>query len=144
MEQKGKLEEKHIQKFGFMKMKDIRTKLVELHKAGFAEIQEIPRESSQVAAKTMFLWHFDLDRVKMIVLERIYKTISRCLQVLKTEKHEERDILAQAERTDIRGHEAEFLPRERLERLQLIRNKEKKIFTQIGRLDELVAIFKDF
>jgi hypothetical protein len=37
-----------------------------------------------------------------------------------------------------------MLPAGQLERLDEIRDKEKKIFTQIGRLDALVAIFKDF
>jgi DNA-directed RNA polymerase III subunit RPC3 len=144
LKQKGKLEEKQIQKFGLMKMKDIRTKLVALQMSGFAEIQEVPRDTNRAALRMMFFWFYDPDRARMIVLEHLYKTMSRCIQVLKAEKHEERDILAQAERTDIRGQEAEFLPPDRLERLQWIRDKEKKIFTQIGRLDEMVAIFKDF
>lgn len=144
LRQKGKLEEKQIQKFGLLKLKDVRTKLVEMQMSGIVDIQEVPKDSTHAAGRTIFLWYFDPDRVKMIVLEHIYKTISRFLQVLKSEKYDERDILSQAERTDVIGQESEVLSPERLERLNEIRDKEKRIFIQIGRLDALVAIFKDF
>jgi DNA-directed RNA polymerase III subunit RPC3 len=144
LRQKGKLEEKQIQKFGLLKLKDVRTKLLEMQMSGIVDIQEVPKDSTRAAGRTIFLWYFDPDRVKMIALEHIYKTISRFLQVLKAEKYEERDILSQAKRIDVVGQESEVLSPARLERLNEIRDKEKKIFTQIGRLDTLVAIFKDF
>lgn len=144
LKQRGKLEEKQIQKYGLLKMKNIRNKLVEMQMAGFADIQDVPKDNAHAALRTVFLWYFDPERVRIIALDNIYKTMARCLQVLKAEKHEERDILAQVERSDVKGQEADFLPRDRLERLHLIRDKEKKIFTQLGRLDDMVAIFKDF
>jgi DNA-directed RNA polymerase III subunit RPC3 len=144
LRQKGKLEEKQIQKFGLLKLKDVRTKLVEMQMSGIVDIQEVPKDSTRAAGRTIFLWYFDPDRVRMIVLEHIYKTMSRCLQVLKAEKYDQREVLSQAERTDVRGQESEMLPSIQLERLNEIRDTEKKIFTQIGRLDNLVAIFKDF
>lgn len=144
LRQKGKLEEKQIQKFGLLKLKDVRTKLVEMQMSGIVDIQEVPKDSTRAAGRTIFLWYFDPDRVKMIALEHIYKTMSRCLQVLKAEKYDRREVLSQAERTDVIGLESEMLPAGQLERLDEIRDKEKKIFTQIGRLDALVAIFKDF
>jgi DNA-directed RNA polymerase III subunit RPC3 len=144
LRQKGKLEEKQIQKFGLLKLKDVRTKLVEMQMSGIVDIQEVPKDSTRAAGRTIFLWYFDPDRVKMIVLEHIYKTMSRCLQVLKAEKYNQREVLSQAERTDVRGQESEMLPSIQLERLNEIRDTEKKFFTQIGRLDALVAIFKDF
>ena len=144
LRQKGKLEEKQIQKFGLLKLKDVRTKLVEMQMSGIVDIQEVPKDSTRAAGRTIFLWYFDPERVKMIVLEHIYKTMSRCLQVLKAEKYDQREVLSQAERTDVIGLESEMLPAGQLERLDEIRDKEKKIFTQIGRLDALVAIFKDF
>jgi DNA-directed RNA polymerase III subunit RPC3 len=144
LRQKGKLEEKQIQKFGLLKLKDVRTKLVEMQMSGIVDIQEVPKDSTRAAGRTIFLWYFDPDRVKMIALEHIYKTMSRFLQVLKAEKYDERDILSQAKRTDVIGQESEMLSPDRLERLNEIRDKEKRIFTQIGRLDALVAIFKDF
>jgi DNA-directed RNA polymerase III subunit RPC3 len=144
LRQKGKLEEKQIQKFGLLKLKDVRTKLVEMQMSGIVDIQEVPKDNTRAAGRTIFLWHFDPDRVKMIVLEHIYKAMSRCLQVLKAEKYDEREVLSQAERTDVIGLESEMLAPGRLEQLNEIRDKEKKIYTQIGRLDALVAIFKDF
>jgi DNA-directed RNA polymerase III subunit RPC3 len=125
-------------------VEDVRTKLVEMQMSGIVDIQEVPKDSTRAAGRTIFLWYFDPDRVKMIALEHIYKTMSRFLQVLKAEKYDERDILSQAKRTDVIGQESEMLSPDRLERLNEIRDKEKRIFTQIGRLDALVAIFKDF
>lgn len=80
----------------------------------------------------------------MIVLDKIYKTMSRSLQVLQTEKHKEIEVLTLAERSDVKGQEEEMLSQTHLNSLQKIRDKEERIYTEIGRLDELVGVFRDF
>lgn len=145
LRQKGKLEEKQIQKFGLLKLRDVRTKLVEMQMAGFVDVQEIPRDNSRIFSnRTLFFWFFDVERVTMIVLDKIYKTMSRSLQVLQTEKHKEIEVLTLAERSDVKGQEEEMLSQTHLNSLQKIRDKEERIYTQIGRLDELVGVFRDF
>lgn len=144
LRQKGKLDEKQIQKFGLLKQKDVRTKLIEMQMAGFVDIQEVPRDNNRTPSRTIFLWYFDIDRVTAILLEKIYKTMSRHLQVLKSQKAGYKDELAAAARSDIRGREAEYLKPDVISKLHTIREIEAMCLVQISRLDDLVAIFRDF
>lgn len=144
LRQKGKLDEKQIQKFGLLRQKDVRTKLVEMQMAGFVDIQEVPRDNNRTPSRTIFLWYFDTERVTAILLERIYKTMSRHLQVLKKQKDGYKDVLAVAERTDIKGREKELLAATVYPKWETIRGIEATLLVQISRLDDLVAIFRDF
>ncbi|KAL3418680.1 RNA polymerase III subunit RPC82 [Phlyctema vagabunda] len=140
----GKLDEKQLPKMALMKQKDVRTKLVEMQMAGFVDIQEVPKDNSRTAGRTIFLWHFDKQRVSTILLDIIYKAMSRCLQRLEVEKRQADDIITTVSRTDVRGNEEEMLTSEQMKKLREIRGKEEKLLAQVGRLDELVGIFRDF
>lgn len=141
----GKLEEKALPNLALMKQKDIRTKMAEMQMAGMVDIQEVPRDASRTTARTIFLWHFDPERVSSILLDSVYKAMSRCLQRLEIEKRRASGILAMAERTDVREtSEEEVLDDAQLRMLEDIRAKEETLLGQIGRLDELVGIFRDY
>ncbi|KAI9730936.1 MAG: RNA polymerase III subunit C82 [Claussenomyces sp. TS43310] len=144
LRQKGKLDEKTLPSLALLKQKDVRTKLAQMHMSGFVDTQEIPRDNSRAPTRTIFLWFFDTDRVTMLVLDSIYKTMARCMQRLEVEKLKEHDILALADRSDVRAQEEAMLEAPQLKRLREIREKEEKILGQISRLDELVGIFRDF
>ncbi|KAH8820500.1 DNA directed RNA polymerase-like protein III subunit Rpc82 [Xylogone sp. PMI_703] len=140
----GKLDEKHFPTLALMKQKDVRTKLVEMQMAGVVDVQEVPRDNNRTPARTIFLWYFDTDRVYSIMLERIYKTMSRLFQRIQVERCRSDQIQALAERTDVRGHEEGTLSDVQLKELRKLRAKEELLLAQVGRLDELVGIFQDY
>jgi DNA-directed RNA polymerase III subunit RPC3 len=144
MRKMGKLEEKQLSVLGLIKQKDVRTKLVEMQMAGFVDIQEVPRDAGRTISRTVFLWFFDQDRVSAILLDRIYKTMSRCLQRLDIEKRRKANIVALAERTDVQEQGEDILRPEQLNQLQEIRAKEEDLLGQIGRLDDLAGVFYDY
>ena len=141
----GKLEEKQLPNLALMKSKDIRTKMVELHHAGMVDIQEIPKDTAHAVNRTIFLWHFDEERVSQILLMRNYKAMLRCFQRFDVEKREAAEVLDLTERTDVKsmGEEA-VMSATQLRKLRTIRGIEQKLLVQIGRLDELVGVFRDY
>ena len=144
LRQKGKLEERRIQGLGLLRAKDVKSTLIEMQLAGFVDVQEVPKGNTRTYQQTIYLWFFDVKRVQQVILDRIYKTMSRCFQALRAEKQNHFEVLSMAERTDVKGQEEELLSEVRLEELRRIRAQEEEILTQISRLDELIGIFRDF
>jgi DNA-directed RNA polymerase III subunit RPC3 len=144
MRKVGKVDEKQLSSIALMKQKDIRTKLAEMQMAGMVDIQEVPKDSNRTNARTIFLWYFDAARVSSIILQNVYKTMSRCLQRLEIERRRSDDILSLSERSDVKDNKEEILKEEHLNQLRVFHGKEDKLLGQLGRLDELVSIFRDY
>jgi DNA-directed RNA polymerase III subunit RPC3 len=145
MRKLGKLDEKQLPNLALVKQKDARTKLAEMQMAGVVDIQEVPRDSGRTTSRTIFLWYFDVERVSTILLDSIYKNMSRCFQRLDIERRRVQDVLALTERTDLLDEKPEkYMDQEQLNTLHEIEDKEESILGHIGRLDELVAIFRDY
>jgi DNA-directed RNA polymerase III subunit RPC3 len=140
----GKLDEKQIQKIALMKQGEVRKVLLRMQMHGFADIQEVPKDASRAPGRTVFLWWFDMDRVIKLMLEILYKTLCRCLEVLEVSRYEARDALALAGRDDVKGNEDEMLPENYLREFRAFQMKEEQLIIQMTRLDELVAIFRDY
>lgn len=140
----GKLEETHISKVALVRKADSRTKLVEMQLHGMVDVQEVPRDPNRIIMRTIFLWFFDQDRVAALLMDRIYKAMSRCLQRLDVEKRRKADIIALSERIDVQGQEDAMLRPEQMNQLREIRAKEEDLLGQIGRLDDLVGVFCDY
>ncbi|KAI9661931.1 MAG: RNA polymerase III subunit C82 [Bathelium mastoideum] len=141
---KGKLDEKQVAKFGFLREKHVRAILTRLQEAGFVEVQEVPKDNNRQPSRTIFLWYFDQDRCRRLILHDTYQAMARILQRAKFEKDRIKDVLDKAERTDVKGKEDRFLTED--ERLALRRwlEVEEILLTQLGRQDDLVALLRDF
>ncbi|TAQ85151.1 hypothetical protein B7494_g6523 [Chlorociboria aeruginascens] len=145
MRDKGKLDEKQLPTLALMRQKDVRTKLAEMQMAGMIDVQEVPRDTARLTSRAIFLWYFDTERVSSIVLDNIYKTMSRCYQRLAVEKRSMARVIALSERTDVKDiGEENTLEQTQLNQLWEFREKENDLLGQIGRLDELVGIFRDY
>lgn len=144
LSEKGKLDEKQISNIALVRQKDIRATLTSMHEAGFLELQEVPRDMNRSASKTIFLWFFDPDRCRQMVIEDVYKTMARLLQRAASEREDLRFLLSKAERTDVVGHEEEYLSREERKALQIWRDKEERLLGQVMRLDRQVELLRDF
>lgn len=139
----GKLDEKALQEIGLMGAKELRQKLADLQKFGFVELQEVPREPQRQPNRTIFLWFFDAERVRKLLLNELYKTMARFLQRLRLEREKLTSTLTKIERTDVQGSEEEILSSGELQVLQRWRKKEAWLLGEINRLDISVAILRD-
>jgi DNA-directed RNA polymerase III subunit RPC3 len=144
LHEKGKLDEKALASLTLMNQKTMRSTLTLMHEAGHLELQEIPRDTARQASRTLFLWFFDVERCRLKVLEETYKTMARCLQRIRVEREEVRDVIEKAERTDVVGREEEFLSEGEMVALGEWRRVEEMLLGQVGRLDDTVAVLRDY
>jgi len=144
LQEKGKLDEKAIATFALMSQKTMRSILTTMHEAGHLEIQEVPRDNARQPARTIFLWFFEPERCRQKVLEETYKAMARCMQRAKVERENVQSIINKASRTDVVGKEDELLGLDERTALGAWREKEEKLIGEIGRLDDLVAVLRDF
>ncbi|KAJ2985705.1 hypothetical protein NUW58_g5390 [Xylaria curta] len=144
LREKGKLDDKTLPAMALMRKPDVHVKMAEMEMAGFLEVQEVPRDNNRAANRTMFFWFFDEARTLKRVLDNAYKSMVRCLERLEVERYKKRNVLSVTDRRDVQGHEEEMLRgdvyTEYLEFLDI----EKKLLSQVSRLDDLVSIFQDF
>ena len=141
---KGKLDEKHLQEITLLPPKDLRQVLANMQGGGFVDLQELPREAQRLPSRTIYLWFYDPDRVRRNVLQDTYKTMSRCLQRIKFERSQLKEFLDKTERSDIKGNEERYLSEAELVLLQQWRDKEALLLGEVARLDDLVAVLRDF
>ena len=141
---KGKLDEKQVANFTLMRQKDIRAILAEMHEAGFLEAQEVPKDNSRQPSRTLFLWYFDPDRCRQLILSTTYKAQARLIQRMQYEKEEVSAVVQKAERLDVVGHEDQLLTASDKSILRRWSEFEEKLIVQMARQDELVALMRDF
>ncbi|TQS36599.1 hypothetical protein Golomagni_02944 [Golovinomyces magnicellulatus] len=141
----GKIDEKQLPNMALMKQKDMRTKLAELQMAGIIDIQEVPKDASRTIYRTIFLWYFDSERVTERFRNNVFKTMSRALQRLDTERKKDKEVLRLTHRSDVRDQKPEdYLDKDQLSQLAIHLAKEEALLSQLARLDELVGIFRDY
>ncbi|ROT43369.1 RNA polymerase III subunit RPC82 [Sodiomyces alkalinus F11] len=141
---KGKLDEKTLPSLALMKKQDVQGKMLALQMAGFVDVQEVPRDNSRTANRTMFFWFFDESRVRNQLLDDMYKTMLRCLQTLDVQRYRERNILSFVDRKDVKGKEEEVMTTEHYNKYNRFLELQSKLLGHVMRLDDLVSVFKDF
>ncbi|KAI0182137.1 RNA polymerase III subunit RPC82-domain-containing protein [Hypoxylon sp. FL1284] len=144
LREKGKLDDKTLPSLALMKKSDVHVKMVEMQMAGFLDVQEVPRDNNRAAARTIFLWYFDLDRTLQLMLDNSCKSMVRCLVRLDVERRKRKDLLTTAERKDVRGREEEMLTGEKYNEYVEFLEMEKKFLGQIMRLDDIIAVLRDY
>ena len=142
--QRGKVDEKTLCSLSLLNQKSMRSYLSTLHKAGMIQLQEIPRDNSRNPQRTLYLWFFDLERCKAKILQETYKTMVRCLQRVRVEGDKVKGTVEKANRSDVIGREEEFLGVQERAALAKWRQVEEKIWGEVGRLDGLVGLLRDF
>ena len=141
---KGRLDEKRLQEISLLPFKDLRQVLASMQAAGFVDLQEVPRDAQRQPSRTIYLWFYDPDRVCSSVMEDTYKTMSRCLQRLRFGRSRLKDFLEKTERSDIKGHEEEFLSDSEQATLREWRAKEALLLGEVARLDDMIAVIRDY
>ncbi|GKT99668.1 dna-directed rna polymerase iii subunit rpc3 [Fusarium langsethiae] len=144
LREKGKLDEKMLPAAALMKKGDVQGKMLAMQMAGIVDVQEVPKDSSRLANRTLFFWYFDKERAQTQALDDIYKAMLRCLQTLEVERHKERNILSFVERKDVQGKEEEVMTAEHYNKYNTHLEVQKKLLGQLMRLDELVSVLRDY
>lgn len=144
LQAKGKLDEKRLQEISLLSFKDLRQVLASMQTGGFVDLQEVPRDAQRQPSRTIYLWYYDPDRIRDSMLQDIYKSMSRCLQRLRFERGRLKDFLEKTERSDVKGNEELYLSEGELERLREWRAKESLLIGEVGRLDDMVAVMRDY
>ena len=124
--------------------KEAKTTAAELRQAGIVGVQEVPKDSARTLNQIIYLWFFDQDQTRRLLLNQTYRSMSRFLQRLRVEREAARTVLEKAARTDVKGHEDEFLSDAEKKQLADLDVTEEKLLLQLGRLDDTVAILRDF
>lgn len=141
---KGKLDEKRLQEISLLPPKDLRQVLASMQSGGFVDLQEVPRDAQRQPSKTIYLWFYDPDRVSRNTVQDIYKAMSRCLQRIKVERDRLKEFLEKCERSDVKGNEERYLSEAELQTLQQWRDKEALLLGEVARLDDMVAVLRDY
>lgn len=123
LQEKGKLEEKHvsvealwfclsprdpfaylgsqISKLCLITMSETRDICGRLFAASLLALQEVPRSADRAAARTVFLWYVDMEKCLSWLSDRLYKTMSRHCQRRREEERREQDLVRKIRRTDL-------------------------------------------
>jgi DNA-directed RNA polymerase III subunit RPC3 len=141
---KGKLDEKALPNISLMKKSDVQNKMLEMEVAGFVDIQEVPRDNSRTANRTIFLWYTDTERCIHTLLNNTYKTATRCLQRLAVHRRKEKDVLLLTKRTDVKGREKDVMQKEYYDRFAKLLEIERKLLGHMMRMDDMVAVLRDY
>ncbi|KAK8160409.1 RNA polymerase III subunit RPC82-domain-containing protein [Phyllosticta citrichinensis] len=141
---KGRLDEKQVSHFSMQRTKEIRADLTRMQEAGFVDTQEVPKDNTRAPARTLYLWFFDQDLTRQLVLTDTYKAMARALQRVKYERARVAAVIEKAERTDVVGNEDRFLSATERAALRGWREREERVLVQLARMDDLVAVLRDF
>lgn len=144
LREKGKLDEKMLYSVALMKKGDVQSKMLAMQMAGLVDIQEVPKDNSRMANRTLFFWYFDRQRSQTQLLDDIYKSMVRCIQTLQVERYRKRGILSFVERKDVQGKEEEVMTTEHYNKYNSHLEVQEKLLGQASRLDDVVSIFRDF
>ncbi|KAH8177942.1 RNA polymerase III subunit RPC82 domain-containing protein [Sarocladium implicatum] len=144
LREKGKLDEKTLPLAALMKKSDVQGKMLAMQMAGIVDVQEVPKDNSRLANRTLFFWFFDRERTEAQMLDDLYKAMLRCLQTLDVERHRNRNVLSFVERKDVKGREEEVMTAEHYNEYNKHLEVQEKLLAQVSRLDEMVAVLRDY
>jgi DNA-directed RNA polymerase III subunit RPC3 len=139
-----KLSEAQLTAKSLLPARTVRSALARMQAAQFLAIQEIPRDNQRQPSRTTYLWFFDAERVRTLVEGECYKTMSRLIQRINVEKGKSKALLDKLDRSDMKGNEDKFLTAGESQGLRKWRVMESRIWGQVGRLDEMVMVLRDF
>ncbi|KAM3423860.1 DNA-directed RNA polymerase III subunit RPC3 [Cercospora zeina] len=137
----GRLDEKDIAARLMMRVKDVRAILTQLQFAGLVEGQEVPKDNSRQPSRAIYLWYHDQDRVANLLLQQTYQGMARILQRLNSEREGYRGLMEKAEMMNTKE---ESLSQPERDTLMHWREVEERLMTQFLRMDEHVALLRDF
>jgi DNA-directed RNA polymerase III subunit RPC3 len=144
LREKGKMEERPLMGIALLSKSDMHRRLLSMQLSGICDLQEVPRDNTRLAAKTTFLWYYDEDRYRRTLLANTFKTMVRLWQRLEVERQRESLLLTFVSRKDVAGREAEVMMPEHYNKYVKHLEVQEKLLVQVGRLEEVVSILRDY
>jgi DNA-directed RNA polymerase III subunit RPC3 len=144
LREKGKMDEKMLPAAALMKKPDVLRKMLAMQMAGLVDVQEVPKDNSRMANRTLFFWHFEGEHTQSQLLDNIYKIMLRCLLTLDVQRYNKRDILSFVERQDVQGKEEEVMTEQHYDKYNQHLEAQNKLLGQVMRLDDMVAVLRDY
>jgi len=138
---KGKLEEKHIAKTAMLPTKDVRELVVALSSAGFLRQQEVPRTADRNPSRTFFLWFVSREGCYQLLLAQLYETLVNLLVRQEEELLRNRALLRRNERRDVRENRG-LLDKGDQEELKLLDWKIESLRVSMERVDKDLFILE--
>ncbi|KAI8872862.1 hypothetical protein GQ42DRAFT_160958 [Ramicandelaber brevisporus] len=142
----GKLEDRQHQlpTLALMASKSMRDSLNSLMRAGFINIQEVPRTADRAPARTIFLYFVDTRKACGIAAEMCRRSIINLRKRLKFERErdERRELLLKIQREDVARDMSLLSENERAE-LDLLRKIEMQIETSQQQLMETLFLLEN-
>ena len=140
----GHQELRHVAVRAMVTEEQARQACTVLQQAGWIDVVELPRTARREVTKSLWLWSFDILRARQKCLSDCYFTMSRLSMRLQKERSEIERVIDKSERTDVQGNEDKFLSSAEKEALARFERQTDKITKQMIRMDEVVAIMRDF
>jgi len=116
----------------------------QLFDAGYITLLEIPKDSSRSYERMLLLFTYDVVKARQQMLDDTFKAMTRLLQRAQAEKVKIQGVIEKSERTDVIGKEDKYLNNAEKEALHKFRKTEAFLLRQILRMDETIALMKDF
>ncbi|KAJ3056234.1 DNA-directed RNA polymerase III subunit RPC3 [Rhizophlyctis rosea] len=140
---KEKLDEKQVAKFAMVPIKEARRCLFDLHNAGFAFIQDVPRTADHATTKTFFLFYICIRTTSHQLVESGYRTLANLKQRRAKEIFARKLLLEKSERTDVVDGEGSLSVGE-LRQLDILGEVIKRLRSSEMRMDRMMLIFRDY
>jgi DNA-directed RNA polymerase III subunit RPC3 len=140
----GHQELRHLAARAMVTEDHARTACTELHKSGWIDVMELPRTARREVTKSLWLWSYDVLKARQKCLADCYFTMSRLSMRLQRERQEIERVIDKSERTDVQGNEDKFLGPSEKATLARFEKQTDMIVRQMVRMDEVVAIMRDF
>lgn len=138
------ISEKVINSTALMKEKDIRSTIASLVKYNVVEIQEVPRTADRAASRAVFLFRSKERHAYDFMKQNLAWNIGNLLYKKEKLKEQNVDLLAKANRDDVKGRETELLLPSELNQLKMVNERELNIITRMCRVLSLWEVFKLF
>lgn len=80
------LDEKQVQKFTMIGLKEAREKLFQLFRDGWIQIQQVPKTPDHIPSRTFYLCRYNLDHSRRSLYTFLFKSYINCMDRYNTEK----------------------------------------------------------
>ena len=116
----------------------------DLQRAGYIGIQELPRNSRRDPKMSQWLYSYDVLAARQKLLGDTYKAMARLHMRIEVEKKKIQRVIDKSERSDVVGKEDKYLNNTEKATLNKFAQQTSLIMRQVVRMDELVALVRDF
>ncbi|ODV91936.1 hypothetical protein CANCADRAFT_30227 [Tortispora caseinolytica NRRL Y-17796] len=140
---KKMVDEKMLGKIALVPSSEIRSLLTDMKLASCIELQEVPRGNERNPSSTFFLWYHNPVHAYNYLLDDVYKAMENQYATLIAERKKRSVLIAKMTREDIKANPELLQPGERKE-LKEYKEIEQSVLVQLGRLEKLAMIFRDF